>query len=346
MKTSLLWILCFLFFSGCSKKDEKNELSDLNIYIQSQQKIDSIFISNIGQDREFLFLPHQDTMRVNFKDSINDLYNIWIFSEGKQYSAGNKYQFWLRGDHIEVKGSFDKGFHLDTLIGSDIYYPSMDFQKEYTNLYRQKRPAAEIDEYLLTYTKNNLNNILSLQSANYYMFRNKNDQQKLKTLQKIIEPHEKLFKNHNVLNVHASLDKLLTVNAIDIAKYSFVDTYGKEASITFESNKTYLLDLWFVKCTPCIQDHQKFKEHTTLLSNHNVELIGLSIDDNQEEWTDFLSEKAYPWKNYRQKSYEGSLREELLVEVFPTYFLVEGNGALIRTFNAFDDIKDYFEETP
>ena len=334
----ILSILCLALLISCQK--ETNDLSDLNIYIKSKQKIDSVFISNIAQDREFYFLKFSDTLKVDLKDSINDLYNIWLYSEGKQYSSPRN-QFWLNGEKIIIKGTFDKGFKLDTIIGTDLHYKSLEFNKVYSSLYRRKAPKENIDNFLLKETRDNVDNILSLQFANYYMFRNKNDKGKIQELKEIIKDQNSFFKNHLAFSVHKAIDKILKVTSIDLSKYDFENSKKERATIQLESNKNYLLDLWFVNCPPCITDHQKFQQNSKLLSDNNIELIGISRDLEQDVWFNFLNKKQYPWKNYRESNYQNSLTKDLVIEVFPTYFLVKGNGKIIQTFNAYDDIESY-----
>lgn len=339
-----IFICCFLFsLLGCNTTSKKDELLDLNIYIKSNQKIDSVFISNIAQDREFMFIPFSNTIKINLKDSINDLYNVWLFADGKQYS-GNENQFWLNGEKIIIKGTFNNGFKVDTVIGSPLYYKGLKFRKMYSNLYKTNPTSTEIDYFLLDYTKENIDNLLSLHAANYFMFKNKNDKIKINQLKKVIASHPKNFKNHTVLNVHDGIEKILNTTKIDIGKYDFISKSGKKTTIKLTNNKRYLLDLWFINCPPCIEDHQKFKDNPQLLADRNIEMIGISTDNNQEKWSDFLTKKSYSWKNYRQASYQGSMTEDLIVEVFPTYFLIEGNGKIVQTFNDYNDIENYLQE--
>ena len=338
MKKTILLISVILFVS--CEKESKEVLSDFNLYITTNTKIDSVFISNLSQDREFNMLKYSDTLKVKFNDSINDMYNIWFYSEGKQYSWPNG-QIWLNGENVIIKGTFDKGFTIDTVIGSDLYYKGIKFQKKYNAFYKQKASRKKIDSFLLNSTIENIDNPLSLQSADYYMFSNKNDKNKIKKLRDLIKNQSYQLKNHAVLKVHKSIEKLLSISTIDLNKYVFEDLHVKYAKIQLNPNKRYLLDLWFVNCLPCIKDHKKFKQNLELLSKNNIELIGISRDSEQDVWLDFFKKNKYPWKNYRESNYENSLTKDFIIEVFPTYFLIEGDGKIIKTFNAYDDIESY-----
>jgi len=340
MRQFFLLLVLAISFVSCSKEVKKEPEPNLTIYIDAIQRIDSIFISNMTQDRDFFMLPFQDTIQVTLKDSINDLYNVWIFSEGKQYSRAAN-QFWLSGEKITIKGTFDNGFVLDTLIGSELYYKSLDFQKQYSQLFREKKSSDEIDDFLLNFTKKNLNTILSFSSSDNYLFKNGNDLSKVRRLQEIIKDQDPALRNHMVFNAHQKIEKLLSLKTINIGKYDFTDVSGKPTKIALESNKKYLLDLWFVNCPPCIKDHKSFLENPSLLADHGIEMIGISRDHEQKTWAQFVKDKSYPWKNYRQSNLEGSMTEDLLIKIFPTYYLVEGDGTLLASFNGYQDVKKY-----
>lgn len=326
-----------LLLLSCSNEEKKPDLADLNLYLTSDLKIDSVFISNLTQDREFYMLPYSDTLRVQFKDSINDMYNIWFFTEkGRRIQ-----QLWLDGKNLTIKGSIGDRFQIDTVIGSDLYYKGKKFQKEYSQLYKDKAGDEAIDQLLIRYTKENIDNPLSLQAANYYLFKNKNNKEKVQNLMSIVKDQPSALKEHIGFPVHKEIEKLLSLTSLDLSKYEFEDVSGNLAKIKLEPSKRYLIDLWFVNCPPCIKDHKKFIENSDLLAKNNIELIGISRDMKQDVWSDFLKKKNYPWKNYRQKQYIGSLTEDLMISVFPTYFLLEGNGKIIRTFNGFNDVEKY-----
>ena len=327
---------------GCSSASEKLELSDLNIYIQTKQKIDSVFISNIAQDREFLMLQFQDTLKINLKDSINDLYNIWLYSEGKQYS-GMDNQFLLSGEQIIIKGSFDKGFQLDTIIGSDVHYKHLNFHKTYGKLFQEKQSQDSINQFLLDFTQKNTDNLLSLQSAQYYLYSNGNDLEKIQLLQQALVNLDPALKSHSVFNAPKKIEKLLSLEKIDVEKYSYTTLSGEETKLNLDASKTYLLDLWFVNCPPCIQDHHKFQENEAFFKEKHIELIGLSTDSDQEKWVKFLEKKSYSWKNYRQSAYQNSMTEELMISVFPTYFLIKGDGTVLKSFHSYAAIEAYLK---
>ena len=152
------------------------------------------------------------------------------------------------------------------------------------------------------------------------------------------------LKNHALFTVPKKLDVLFSTKSVDIGKYAYKTLQGDDTQISLEKNKKYLLDFWFVGCKPCVQDHMKFLEKPNLLADNNIELIGLSVDKDHEKWSKFVTKKSYPWKNYRQADHVGSMTEEFLISIFPTYYLINGDGVIEAGFNGFQDIENYLSK--
>lgn len=78
------------------------------------------------------------------------------------------------------------------------------------------------------------------------------------------------------------------------------------------------------------------------LSDKNVEIIGISVDNSQEQWMKFLDKKQYPWKNYREvDEHEKRMRTKMIIDVFPTYLILDSKGFILYRSNVFSDIEKY-----
>ena len=105
-------------------------------------------------------------------------------------------------------------------------------------------------------------------------------------------------------------------------------------SIKLSGDKKYLIDFWFIECLPCIQDHLSIIKKLDSFNGKNVEVIGISIDNSQEQWMSFLNKKQYPWKNYREiDEHEDRMRTKMIIEFFPTYLLLDSKGVGLWTVN-------------
>ena len=340
MKQTIVLLICVFIF-GCKSdiKQKDIDFADLNLILQTNEKIDSVWIMDIGQQRENLKLPFADTLKINLKDSINDLYLINFIKNGKIVSSPMSNQIWLKGEKIIIQGRIENQLLIDTVINSDIYYNSKRFRKNYKELFNQKADSNKIDNYILKTIEENYDSPFSLQVADNYIRRNINRKDKLKKLNELIKNQNSLIKNHGFITVHSDLKKKLKIKKINLSEYKLYNKKNQISEITTHENKVILLDFWFVECAPCIRDHKIISQRLDLLKNKNVELIGISIDKSYSKWHQYLENKNYNWRNFREIDTVQMLTKALGVSDFPTYVLLNKNGEIEKITNSFEQIE-------
>lgn len=346
MKQTIALLICALIF-GCKSELKPNriDLADLNLILQTNEDIDSVLIMDIGQQRENYKVAFIDTIRIQFNDSINDLYNVFFLKDGKIVSSPlSTNQLWLNGKNIVIKGKLDKRLVLDTIIGSDLYYKVKKTQMAYRKLFEIKADNSEINYFLLKEIKNHFDNPYSLTLASDFISRNQNNEDNLKKLNNLIAPQNDLLKNHSFFKVHSQLEKKMDINQLSIEKYNFYSVKKDIVKLNFEKEKKYLLDLWFVNCPPCVQDHKIISKKQSYLENNNIELIGISRDTEHSKWKNYLDTNGYNWRNFRQIDSLNTVTTDLGITAFPTYLLIENGGEIKITFNSFEEIENYLSE--
>lgn len=339
MKILLLVFLPVLLTFGCKPKynQEKADLFDLNIYLETNREIDSVFFSNITQDREFQYMPYSDTLRISLNDSINDLYNLHFYTkEGLIFN-----QLWLNGENLVLKGQILDRLKVDTLLGSSLYYKSIDFRKEYRALIEQEADSVAIEAFLMKKLTENIDNPFSIHITKELFYRNLNKESQLRKIYSILANQPEEIRNH-LINPIKKIENLLTVDTIDFSRFQFYDTQGKIVSIKLEKGKHFLIDFWFINCPPCIRDHKIVVNKLDFLESKNVELIGISIDKDQKEWEEYLIEEKFSWLNYRElDDYYKRITTDMLISAFPTYLLVDDNGNILRRTNSLTEMEEY-----
>jgi len=127
-------------------------LSDINLVIKSNTPIDSIWIADIGQ-KESIFLPFQDTIKINFKRSISDRYIIYAHQGEKRIGT----QFWLDGDQVIIDMIADnKNLTLQEVHTSPLYKASLAYTKKYQQLIKTSADSMAIDEFLIAGIRDHL----------------------------------------------------------------------------------------------------------------------------------------------------------------------------------------------
>ena len=346
MKKTILLVLSVLII-GCNSnlKEKTIDLADLNLILKTNEDIDSVMVTDIGQQREFHKVVFNDTIKIKFNDSINDLYNIWFFKNGKRVSSPMpSSQLWLNGENVIIKGSIDKKLIVDTILGSDLYYKAKKSQSEYRNLFISKADSSEINSFLLKNIHDNFDNPFSLTLVSNYILRNQNNKANLKKLHKLIKGQSDLVKNHGVFNVQSQLEERLKTDKLNFENYSFYNSDNKIVGLELQKEKKYLLDLWFVSCPPCVKDHKIMGTRADFFENNNIEIIGISTDYDFDEWKNYLNTNNHNWQNYREVDSLNTITEDLGILAFPTYILIENGGEIKASFNSFNDIENYVSE--
>jgi len=336
MKQTIAILICALIF-GCKPevKPNKINLSDINLIIKTNTKIDSVQISNFAETESF-FLPFSDTIKVNFKKKINDLYIISFY----QNKGRKSNQLWLNGKNVIITGKLNEKFEIDSVINSDLYYKSINIIKNYIELVQNKSNSITIDNFLLENITQNIQNPFSFKIAKVYIYRNQNDKVKIGKLFDILSTQNHTLKNH-ILSIHENLENILNVNSLNMRDYKFANIENQITSIEQNKSKTYLIDFWFVNCPPCVSDHKLISEKLDFLKEKNVELIGISIDQNHSVWKNYLKKHNYNWKNYREITSQKRMTKDMTISTFPTYFLLNNNGEIKARYNSFEN----FEKT-
>lgn len=333
MKRLIPVFLLIVLFS-CENTKEESEGFDLTLSIFSQQQIDSVWISDIGQTDSH-HLPFETTIKHNFKKGVNDLYNIGVYIDGKRKTQ----QIWLDGQEVIVKGSVADRFKIDTVINSKIYYEAIDFFKEMTRLDEANADSLTFDRFLLKTIESNIEHPFAHIVAINYINRNQNDKTKLKALVPLYEKQSDSLKQH-FLSAVSRLESTLNVDEVAISKYELETLEKTVTQLNLEPNKRYLLDFWFVACPPCIRDHKQIAEQLQVFDDNDITLIGISTDQNHDTWKKYLEKHNYTWQNYREVyAEENTLTKDLTIWAFPTYILISGDGKIESRFNTFNDFK-------
>ncbi|MBU3010463.1 TlpA family protein disulfide reductase [Polaribacter vadi] len=130
----------------------------------------------------------------------------------------------------------------------------------------------------------------------------------------------------------------INLNQINFDNYLFNTLNNQQEKIELEKGKKYILDFWYLECPPCVKQHQEIKEHQNLLAKNNIEVIGVSIDRNLENWISYINKHQYNWKNYNQYSQENEIKTDYKIKLFPTYLYINDEGVILKKLNSFQEL--------
>lgn len=301
------------------------------------RKIDKVEFFDLSQ-KEFYSFPYRDTINVTFFKAYADCYNIRYHTGGKILSQ----QTWLDAAKIVIKGHLDTHrLVIDTVINAPLYYEVIDFGKQYAAL-RKTKDTTLLNDFLLKYVQKNIQNPFSLIVADHFVRANQNSKLNLLKLRPYLEKQGNQFSWFLFYRSLERIDKILAIQQLQLEKYSCIDPKGKKKNLTLTSADYMVLDMWFLACPPCIQQHKEIKEKLPLLKQHNIEIIGISTDQNQRKWQTYLRKHEYNWLNYRQDRTQ-KLTEDLSVYSFPTYVILDKTGKIIGYYNDFQSVLKFLK---
>ena len=102
---------------------------------------------------------------------------------------------------------------------------------------------------------------------------------------------------------------------------NFYSGNNLKSSNIFESDKTYLLNIWSSWCVPCRQEHPLLM---SLKPDNKINIIGMNYKDNKKNAKNFLNELGNPYKDIFIDA-DGTIAIEWGAYGVPESFLIYNN---------------------
>lgn len=111
----------------------------------------------------------------------------------------------------------------------------------------------------------------------------------------------------------------------EIAKHFVTsDLSGEKVELNNLKGKIVVLNFWFIKCYPCVEEIPELNKIVSKYSNEDVEFIAITFD-KQDELKNFLNTHKF---NYRIVS-DGSVIKKYQVNTFPMHIVIDRKGEII-----------------
>lgn len=113
----------------------------------------------------------------------------------------------------------------------------------------------------------------------------------------------------------------------------FVSLQGAgKLSLSSLRGKVVLLDFWASWCAPCKEELPLLDDMAVRLKNKDIEIVGLSIDDNQTDAEQFLASKS-AWSLTLGHDPEQNTAGQFKPPKMPTSYVIDREG-VVRQMNA------------
>jgi thiol-disulfide isomerase/thioredoxin len=130
-------------------------------------------------------------------------------------------------------------------------------------------------------------------------------------------------------------EKISKIKLLNTISYKFktngIDGKSIDLKESYESGYT-LLDFWASWCVPCRKSHPKFISLFNKYSKSNFKVIGISIDENMEDWKKAIAKDSISiWPNVIDTENENGLNlaKKYNINYYPTKILIDRNGIII-----------------
>lgn len=118
-----------------------------------------------------------------------------------------------------------------------------------------------------------------------------------------------------------------------VPEFTLANAEGEDVVLydVLAERQVTLIDFWASWCGPCIASFPELKRLYAAYKDHGFEIIGVSIDDNYEDWNNAAIEQDLPWIDVGElKDWEGPVAVSYGVGFIPKAFLVDENGCVLK----------------
>lgn len=115
-----------------------------------------------------------------------------------------------------------------------------------------------------------------------------------------------------------------------IPAFQLKDNDGKDVTLEslIKGKKCFLIDFWASWCVPCRKEIPNVKANYAKYKDLGLEVISISIDQNEAAWKKALQQEQLPWPNFLDRA---KAADAFSVKAIPAMFLVKADGTIIAS---------------
>jgi len=108
--------------------------------------------------------------------------------------------------------------------------------------------------------------------------------------------------------------------------FAFTTLEGETVSNAALHGKVVLLDFWGTWCPPCRESVPMLVDIRKKYLDRPFEMVGISSDDDQQAWKNFIAAHHMDWPEYIDLS--GQVRQAFSINGYPTFIVVDRDGVI------------------
>jgi peroxiredoxin len=110
--------------------------------------------------------------------------------------------------------------------------------------------------------------------------------------------------------------------------FSVTTMDGQRVSLDELKGKVVLIDFWATWCAPCREALPRIRDMVKKFQGQPLVVLSVSLDDDEQEWKDFMAKNGMTWPQYRDGGFKGPIAMLFGVQAIPQTFTIDADGIL------------------
>jgi thiol-disulfide isomerase/thioredoxin len=135
-----------------------------------------------------------------------------------------------------------------------------------------------------------------------------------------------------LIQQHEERSKILRTltNGAKFPDFSEKDLLGNPLSVSKYEDKVVLVEFWATWCVPCVAELPIIIKAYNKHHSSGFEVIGISLDQDEQKLKSFLKAKEIPWVQYFDgKGWQNKLAVQYGIQSIPATLLLDRHGKII-----------------
>jgi thiol-disulfide isomerase/thioredoxin len=347
LNSSLLISIPVLLFFSCKPKQEKGETTihgtlrnavSSMVYLEKIGDTGELVIDSVMTDASGNFSLHAKVSEKDYymvrTDPSNLIFlllkgdeNIEITGDAKNIESTYMVKGSDDSELIRLLKTYDRNLSDSLNLVYSTFRENSPEKKDSLGGVLQKYYSQRMELFARNFVTTNPKSIVSLSATKYL-----NQQTDLQLYEDLLASLNKEYSGNKYVKDYASivenLKKLPVGSAAPEIKLNSPE--GKAISLSSLKGKIVLIDFWASWCGPCRKENPRNVELYRKFKSKNLEIFGVSLDDNAEAWKEAIKRDHLSWPQVSElKKWDSEVVKTYLIDAIPFTVLIDREGKII-----------------